>query len=164
VILRQRAQAGAALGESDAAARDADAAVDEAVAGASQEEEDRAPYCSPVYAAMEAGAVHLRLGKPADALAVLEGSVPQWSDTGQPRDHAVFLARLAEAYAANGDRDQARAATEDVLTAAAGLASRRVTSQLAGLASRLAAWDDDPGTAEILTKLAAIAVTQGGAP
>jgi tetratricopeptide (TPR) repeat protein len=163
VILRQRAQASAALGESEAASRDADAAVDEAVAGASQGEDDSAPYCSPVYAAMEAGAVRLRLGQPADALAVLERILPQWSDAGQPRDHALFLARLAQAYAALGDRDRARAATEDALTAAAGLTSRRVTSQLAGLASKLAALDDQ-GTTTIRTKLAAAGVTQGGPP
>jgi tetratricopeptide (TPR) repeat protein len=164
VILRQRAQASAVLGESDAASRDADAAVDEAVAGASQGEDDLAPYCSPVYAAMEAGAVRLRLGKPREALAVLERSLPLWSDASQPRDHAMFLARRAQAYAAMGDRDQARAASEDALTAAAGLASRRVTGQLAGLASRLAVWDDDPGTAAIRTKLAAAGVRQGGPP
>jgi len=164
VILRQRAQASAALGESDAASRDADAAVDEAVAGASQREDDHAPYCSPVYAAMEAGAVRLRLGMHADALAVLERSLPQWSGTSQPRDRALFLARLAEAYAATGNRDQARAAAEDALTAAAGLTSRRVTGQLARLASKLAAWKDDAGTAAVLTKLAALAVAQGGPP
>jgi tetratricopeptide (TPR) repeat protein len=164
VILRQRAQASAALGESEAASRDADAAVDEAVAGTSQEEDDSAPYCSPVYAAMEAGAVRLRLGQPADALAVLERILPQWSDSSQPRDHALFLARLAQAYAALGDRDRARAATEDALTAAAGLTSRRVTGQLAGLASKLAAWGDDQGMATIRTKLAAAGVTQGGPP
>lgn len=163
VILRQRAQASAALGEPDAASRDADAAVDEAVAGASQGEDDRAPYCSPVYAAMEAGAVRLRLGKSTDALALLERSLPQWSDTSQPRDYALFLARLAEAYAAMDDRDQARAATEDALTAAAGLASRRVTVALAGLADKLAAWDD-AGTAAVLMRLAAVAGTQGGPP
>jgi tetratricopeptide (TPR) repeat protein len=160
VILRQRAQASAALREPDAALRDADAAVDEAVAGASQGEDDRAPYCSPVYAAMEAGVVRLHLGDPAAALAILEQSLSQWSDSSQARDHALFLARLASAYAAMGDRDQARAAVEQALTAAAGLASRRVTGELAGLASTLAAWDDDPGTAEILRKLAAVAGTQ----
>jgi tetratricopeptide (TPR) repeat protein len=164
VILRQRALASAALGESDAASRDADAAVDEAVAGASQAEDDYAPYCSPVYAAMEAGAVRLRLGKPMDALAVLERSLPQWSDASQPRDHALFLARLAQAYAAMGDRDRARAATEDALAAAAGLASRRVTGQLAGLAGKLAAWDDDQGAATIRTRLAAAGVRQGDPP
>ena len=160
VILRQRAQASAALREPVAALRDADAAVDEAVAGASQGEDDRAPYCSPVYAAMEAGAVRLRLGDPAAALAVLERGVPQWSDGSQPRDHALFLARLAAAYAAMGDRDQARDAARDALGAAAGLASCRVTGQLAMLASTLAAWDDDPGTAAVARTQAAVAGTQ----
>ena len=170
VILRQRAQASAALREPDAAFRDADAAVDEAVAGVSQGEDDRAPYCSPVYAVMEAGAVRLRLGNPEAALAVLERSLSQWSDRSQARDHALFLARRAAAYAAMGERDQARAAAEDALTAAAGLASHRVTGQLSGLASKLAAWHDDPGTAAILGKLAAVvgthttAVMQGGPP
>lgn len=170
VILRQRAQASAALREPDAAFRDADAAVDEAVAGVSQGEEDRAPYCSPVYAAMEAGAVRLRLGDPAAALAFLERSLSQWSDGSQARDHALFLARRAAAYAAMGERDQARAAAEDALTAAAGLASSRVTGQLAVVADKLAPWHDDPGTAAILRKLAAVAgphttvVMQGGPP
>jgi tetratricopeptide (TPR) repeat protein len=151
VILRQRAQASAALRDS-------------------QGEDDRAPYCSPVYAVMEAGAVRLRLGNPEAALAVLERSLSQWSDKSQARDHALFLARRAAAYAAMGERDQARAAAEDALTAAVGLASHRVTGQLAGLASKLAAWPDDPGTAAILGKLAAVvgthttAVMQGGPP
>lgn len=154
VILRQRAHASAAMQEPSAASRDADAAVAEAVAGVSQEEDDRAPYCSPMYAAMEAGAVHLRLGDPATALSVLEPSCSQWSDSSQARDRALSLARLAEAYATLGERDQARAAAEDALTAAAGLASRRVTGELAGLASKLTAWADDSGTAAILRKLA----------
>ncbi|HUN32676.1 MAG TPA: helix-turn-helix transcriptional regulator [Trebonia sp.] len=160
VILRQRAHASAALQEPVAASRDADAAVAEAVAGVTQDEEDRAPYCSPVYAAMEAGAVHLRLGDAATALSVLEPSCSQWSDTSQARDHALSLARLAEAYAALGERDQARAAAEDALTAAAGLASRRVTGELAGLASKLAPWADDSGTAAVLRKLAPVAQAQ----
>jgi len=170
VILRQRAHASAALQEPVEASRDADAAVAEAVAGVSQDEEDRAPYCSPAYAAMEAGAVHLRLGDPATALSVLEPSCSQWSDTSQARDHALSLARLAEAYAALGRRDQARAAAEDALTAAAGLASRRVTGELAGLATKLAPWADDGETAAILRKLAPVARTRipagtrGGSP
>jgi tetratricopeptide (TPR) repeat protein len=168
VILRQRAHASAALQEPVEASRDAEAAVTEAVAGVSQEEEDRAPYCTPGYAAMEAGAVHLRLGDPATALTVLEPSCSQWSDPTQVRDRALSLARLAEAYAALGERDQARTAAEEALTAAAGLASRRVTGELAGLANKLTAWADDSGTAAILRKLApaggtrATAVTRGG--
>jgi len=170
VILRQRAHARAALQEPATASRDADAAVAEAIAGASQGEDDRAPYCTPLYAAMEAGAVHLRLGDAAAALAVLEPSCAQWSDSGQARDHALSLGRLAEAYAAVGERDQARAAAEDALTAATGLASRRVTSQLVGVASKLAAWTGDRETAAIRRKLAAAAGTpitaamRGGKP
>jgi hypothetical protein len=170
VILRQRAHAKAALQESVAAARDADAAVAEAIAGASQDEEDRAPYCTPMYAEMEAGAVHLRLGDAARALAVLGPSCSQWPDSSQARDRALSLGRLAEAYAVLGERDQARAAAEDALTAAAGLTSRRVTGQLAEVASELAAWTDDSGTATIQRKLAAAAgtqiaaVTRGGKP
>lgn len=163
VILRQRALASAALREPDAAFRDADAAVEEAIAGACQGEDDRAPYCSPVYVAMETGAVYLRLGDPATALAVLERSLSQWSGSSQTRDHALFLGRLAAAYAAMGERDQARDAAEDALTAAAGLASSRVTGQLAGLAKKLAAWDDDPGTATTCKKLAAVAGTHATA-
>jgi transcriptional regulator with XRE-family HTH domain len=170
VILRQRAQASAALRGPDAAFRDADAAVAEAVAGVSQGEDDRAPYCSPVYAAMEAGAVRLRLGDPEAALTLLERSLSQWSDGSQARDHALFLARRAAAYAAMGERDQARAAAEEALTAAAGLASRRVTGRLTALAGKLATWHDDPRTAATLRKLAAAAgtqttvVMQGGPP
>jgi transcriptional regulator with XRE-family HTH domain len=157
VILRQRALASAALHEPSAAFRDADAAFVEAVAGASQAEDDRASYCSPMYAAMEAGAVYLRLGDPGTAREVLEQSCAQWADSSQARDHALSLARLAEAYAALGERDQARATAEDALTAAAGLASRRVTGQLAGLASKLDAWTDDNRTVAIRRKLAAAA-------
>jgi transcriptional regulator with XRE-family HTH domain len=170
VILRQRAHASAALQEHVAAARDADAAVTEAIAGASQDEDDRAAYCTPMYAEMEAGAVHLRLGDAARALAVLEPSCAQWSDRSQARDHGLSLGRLAEAYAAVGERDQARAAAEEALTAAAGLASRRVTGQLAGVADKLALWADDSGTAATRRKLAAAAgtritaVMRGGKP
>ncbi len=160
VILRQRAHASAALREPVVAFRDADAAVAEAIAGASQDEDDRAPYCTPVYASMEAGAVHLRLGDPATALSILEPSCSRWSDAGQARDRALSLTRLAAAYAGVGERDQARAAAEDALTAAAGLASRRVTGQLAGLAGKLAPWADDSATAEIRRRLAATAGTQ----
>jgi hypothetical protein len=169
VILLQRAQASAALHEPVAAAKDADAAADEADAGASQGEGDRAPYCSPMYAAMEAGAVHLRLDNPAAALTVLERSCSQWSDSSQARDHALSLARRAAAYAAMGERDQARAASADAVTAAAGLASHRVTGQLARLAGKLATWEDAPGMAAILRELGVVtgtttAVTPGGLP
>jgi hypothetical protein len=57
------------------------------------------------------------------------------------------------AYADAGERDQARAAADDALTATANLASGRVRGQLAQLAGKLAAWGDDPETAAILRGL-----------
>ena len=54
VILRQRSYSHAALGEVLASARDSEQAVTEAVAGEKQGESDRAPYCTPTYAEMEA--------------------------------------------------------------------------------------------------------------
>jgi hypothetical protein len=56
VILRQRSYSNAALGEVLASARDSDEALIEAVAGEQQGEDDRAPYCTPAYVSMEAGA------------------------------------------------------------------------------------------------------------
>jgi hypothetical protein len=63
VILRQRSYSNAALGEI-IAWQDADEAVIEAVAGENQGEQDRVPYCTPTYAAMEAGASWVILGHP----------------------------------------------------------------------------------------------------
>jgi hypothetical protein len=129
VLLAQRAHAAASLGESRAALSAADAAMAEAAAGASQGAPDRAPYCSPQYAAMEAGAVRLRLGQPAAALPVLEQS-RSWPDLSQGRDRVLGLTRLAAAYAAAGDRDRAAAAASRAREAAAGISSRRVNERL----------------------------------
>jgi tetratricopeptide (TPR) repeat protein len=156
VILRQRAYAQAMLKEPLAAARDADTAIAEAIVGVSQGEDDRAPYCSPMYAAMEAGAVQVRLGNAAAALPILEKSRSTWSDHSQARDYALCLSRLATAYAAAGEREQAYAAADEAMAAARGLASRRATSQLIRLGNILARWGKDPSAAETIRRLNAL--------
>ncbi len=80
VILRQRSYSNAVLGEGLASARDSDSAVIEAVTGEKQNEEDRAPYCTPTYVAMEAGASWVRLGHPKTAFPILEKSRSDWPD------------------------------------------------------------------------------------
>jgi len=70
VILRQRSYSNAALGEVIASARDSDAALTEAVEGEQQDEADRAPYCTPAYVEMEAGASWALLGHARTALPV----------------------------------------------------------------------------------------------
>jgi transcriptional regulator with XRE-family HTH domain len=130
VILRQRSYSNAALGEVIASARDSDEAVIEAVAGEKQGEGDRAPYCTPAYASMEAGASWVRLGHPKTALPILEKSRSEWVDHTQVRDYALCVCRLAIAYAAAGELERACAAADEVVALAQGLGSRRVVSQL----------------------------------
>ena len=153
VILRQRSYSNAALGEVLASARDSDAAVIEAVAGEKQGEEDRAPYCTPTYAAMEAGASWVRLGHPKTALPILEKSRSEWPDHTQVRDYALCVSRLAIAYAAAGEPEQACAAAEEAAALAQGLGSRRVVGQLDLLYRRLAKWRQDPVVAGLRERL-----------
>ncbi|HEY6313884.1 MAG TPA: helix-turn-helix transcriptional regulator [Streptosporangiaceae bacterium] len=126
VILRQRSYSNAALGDVLASARDSDEAVIEAIAGVEQGEADRAPYCTPTYAAMEAGASWVLLGHPKTALPILEKSHSEWLDHTQVRDYALCVSRLGMAYAAAGELEQACAAAEEVAVLAQGLGSRRV--------------------------------------
>lgn len=146
VLLRQRAYAAAFQKDSRDALRAADAAVAEAVAGTTQGEPDCAPYCTPQYAEMEAGAVRLRLGQPAQALAVLEQSRLAWPDDDQARDRALCLVRFAAACAAAGDRDRAADAALAARAAAEGISSARVSAQLGRLGRKLSAWGRKPGT------------------
>ena len=153
VILRQRSYSNAALGEVLASARDSDDAVIEAIAGVKQGEADRAPYCTPTYAAMEAGASWVLLGHPKTALPILEKSRSDWLDHTQVRDYALCVSRLAIAYAAAGELEQACAATEEVVTLAQGLGSRRVVGQIDLLHRRLGRWRQDPGVAGVRGRL-----------
>jgi hypothetical protein len=153
VILRQRSYSNAALGEVLASARDSDAAVIEALAGEKQGEEDRAPYCTPTYAAMEAGASWVRLGHPKTALPILEKSRSEWPDHTQVRDYALCVSRLAIAYAAAGEPERACAAAEEAAALAQGLGSRRVVGQLDQLYRRLAKWRQDPVVAGLRERL-----------
>jgi tetratricopeptide (TPR) repeat protein len=149
VILRQRSYSNAVLGEVIASARDSEGAVTEAIAGQRQGEDDRAPYCTPAYAAMEAGASWVILGHPGTALPILERSRSEWADHAQVRDYALCVARLATAYAAAGKLEQACAAAEEAMSLARGLGSRRVAGQIDLVHRRLGRWQQDPAVASL---------------
>jgi hypothetical protein len=149
VILRQRSYSHAALGEVIASAKDSEKAVTEAIEGVQQVEEDRAPYCTPTYAAMEAGASWLLLGHPKTAIPILEKGRSEWLDNSQVRDYAVCVSRLAAGYAAAGELEQACAAAEEVLAVAQGLGSRRVAGQIDVVHRRLDRWRQDPAVASL---------------
>jgi len=157
VILRQRSYSNAVLGEVIATARDADEAVTEAVAGENQDEEDRAPYCTPTYAAMEAGASWVLLGHPKTAIPILEKSRSQWADHMEVRDYALCVSRLALAHAAAGDVERACAAADEVVALAQGLGSRRVAVQLGLLYRGLERWRRDPAVAGVRGRLKMLA-------
>jgi len=147
VILRQRSFSRATLGEVIASARDSDEAVTEATAGETQGEEDRAPYCTPTYAAMEAGAAWVLLGHPKTAIPILEKSRATWLDHSEVRDYALCVSRLALAYAAAGELELACAAAGEVVALAQGLGSRRVVGQIDVLHRRLGRWRQEPAVA-----------------
>jgi transcriptional regulator with XRE-family HTH domain len=153
VILRQRSYSHAALGEVIASAKDSDEAVTEAVAGEEQGEEDRAPYCTPTYAAMEAGASWVLLGHPKTALPILEKSRSEWPDHTQVRDYALCVSRLAVAYTVAGELEQACTVAEEVIVLAQGLGSRRVVGQVDLLHRRLDRWRQDPAVAGVRGRL-----------
>jgi len=133
----------AVLGEVIASAKDSDEAVIQAIAGMQQGEEDRAPYCSPDYVAMEVGASWLLLGHPRSAIPILEKGHSEWLDNSQMRDYALCVSRLAAAYAAAGEL-QACAAAEEAKALAQGLGSRRVAGQIDLVHRRLGRWRQDP--------------------
>ena len=153
VILRQRSYSHAVLGEVIASAKDSDQAVIQAIAGMQQGEEDRAPYCSPDYVAMAAGASWLLLGHPKSAIPILAKGHSEWLDNSQMRDYALCVSRLAAAYAAAGELEQACAAAEEAMALAQGLGSRRVAGQIDLVHRRLGRWRQDPAVASLRRSL-----------
>jgi transcriptional regulator with XRE-family HTH domain len=156
VILRQRGLANSALGETAEASRDADNALAEAIAGTSQEESDRAPYCSPTYVAMETGASMVISGQAGNAWPVLAKSRSEWSDRDQARDYALCVSRLATAYAAAGEPKQACETAEEAIILAYGMGSRRVIGQLGRLSGLLGRWRNDPVVTATQQKLSTL--------
>jgi transcriptional regulator with XRE-family HTH domain len=153
VALRQRANAHAMLHESADFAQNTEEAFIQATAGMRQDEDDIAPYCTPSYVEMEAGASWLRLGTAGSAVPVFEDSRARWSAAGQVRDHALCLARLATAYATTGEQEQACTVTGELITIANGLGSARVAGQVADLRRSLSLWRYDSSVADLLHKL-----------
>ena len=98
---------------------------------------------------MEAGASWLLLGHPKTAIPILEKGRSEWVDNSQVRDYALCVSRLAAAYAAAGELEQACAAAEEVMALAQGLGSRRVAGQIDLVYRKLGRWRQDPAVASL---------------
>jgi hypothetical protein len=134
-------------------AQDTEEALIQATAGMGQVEDDVAPYCTPSYVEMEAGASWLKLGTAGAAVPVFEDSRARWSAVDQVRDHALCLARLATAYATTGEPEQACTVAQELITTAIGLCSARVAAQVGDLRRSLALWRNDSSVADLLHRL-----------
>jgi len=163
VALRQKANAHALLAERDEFERARDTAHVEAAAGMSQDEDDAAPYCTPSYVEMEAGASLVRLGRPADALPIFEESRSRWP-AGNMRDRLLCLARLASAYACAGETEAACATASEALASARDVTSARVSAELARLRQHLAPWADQRAVADLRARLATTSPVTNAVP
>jgi hypothetical protein len=161
VALRQRANAYAMLNESTNFLQDVEEAFSQAMSGVTQDQYDLAPYCTPSYVEMEAGASWVKLNAAKSAIPVFEASRTRWTAAAQTRDRALCLARLATAYAATGEPQQACAIAEDLITVAGGLCSARVATQVADLRSSLSPWLKDPAVTDLIRRLEAFKGPQG---
>jgi len=88
-----------------------------------------APYCTAAYLRSEAGSAALVLGNAKLAIDYLELAVNEWP-SGQQRDRAICVARLALAHARRGDLDRAEEAAVTASTAAANCGSIRFSRTL----------------------------------
>lgn len=103
--LRQLAQGYARLGQVKDTARALEQARQQA-SSPNGGEDDLANYCTPEYIGMEAAECFLELGRPDEAVAVLEPQLPAWK-TENRRDLGRGLALLAAALAGTSRPDQA---------------------------------------------------------
>lgn len=128
VILRQKANAHALLGE----AEDCGAAIEgafDALTDGKGERSRLAPYCTPEYVAMDAGECWVALGDNDRALSAFAlASSP--SVVLSKRDHGLALSRAAHAYALAGDRVTACSAAALAIEAAQLARSGRVIREL----------------------------------
>ena len=71
------------------------------------------------------------------------------------RDRGVYLARLASAYALSGSPDTSVPKGWEAWTVAQATGSRRITTELGQLGSRLTRWESMPEVSQLLKELPA---------
>jgi len=100
-------------------------------------------YCTEVYLELHRATCWLELGKPKRAIDLFEQELVKLP-ASQNRDRGVYLARLAAAYADDGNPEQAAARGREAWTISRGTGSWRSAAELGRLRSRLERWRDLP--------------------
>jgi hypothetical protein len=138
VSLRQQANAFAMLSERPEFERSVDLAIVQASAGAEQDADDLAAYCTPSFVAMEAGMSWLQLGQAEAAVRVFEQSLAAWPAGRETRDRGICRARLATATAVQGDTGRSCLAGAEAVMIGRSTGSARIRRQLRALTRELA--------------------------
>ncbi len=99
------------------------------VAGRADGEPGPGRYLTPQYVTIQRATCWLVLGRPERTVPALERELA-CLPTVHRRDRGVYLARLASAYAASGEREQAGATTRRALEVAQATGSRRIVREL----------------------------------
>ena len=94
-------------------------------------------FCTPAYVEMQRGRCWLRLGRPASAVAALEGAVRALPPVYR-RDRGVALSALATARAAIGEPGEAATAAAQALDVARDAGSERIVGMVIPVAAALA--------------------------
>jgi hypothetical protein len=154
VGLQQLAVGYALVGDEVACQRALDTATQ--LAERSQQEHDEGPgrYCTPAYVEIQRAATWIELGRPERAINLLHDSLARLSSVHR-RDRGVYLARLASAYALSGSPDISVRKGWEALTVAQATGSRRITTELGQLGSRLTRWESMPEVGQLLKELQA---------
>jgi hypothetical protein len=136
LILRLRGRAYAQLGDTGECARALDAAQTE-VLSSDAEPDGLTDYCTPSYIGMEAAISWTRLGRFDVAVSTFERSLPSWP-AALRRDQGLCLARLANAYAGQGNTEKACEAGRQAVDVIRAATSSRALSELQRVRVRLA--------------------------
>jgi transcriptional regulator with XRE-family HTH domain/tetratricopeptide (TPR) repeat protein len=152
VALQQLAVGYALAGDEVACQRALDTAAQ--LAERSQQEGDEGPgrYCTPAYVEIQRAATWIELGRPERAIDLFEDSLATLPPVHR-RDSGVYLARLASAYALSGSPDLSVRKGWQALTVAHATGSRRITTELGQLESRLVRWESMPEVGQLLKEL-----------
>lgn len=149
VSLRQQANAFALLSERPEFERSVELALAQASAGAEQDMDDPAVYCTPSFVAMEAGMSWVRLGQADAAVRVFEQSLADWPAGRETRDRGLCLARLATAAAVQGNPGRSCQVGAEAATIGRSTGSARIRRQLQALHRELAPYERDPAVREL---------------
>ena len=141
LILTQQARAHAQRRDANACATSLDAAMRQ-VTHNEADADDVARYCTPGYVGMQAATCWTELRSPDRAIPVFERALATWPAI-QRRDQGLCLARLALAYALNGDRASACRIGVRAVETVGSATSARAMHDLRRLRERLAPWRRD---------------------